>query len=350
MRPAALALLLALPAAAERPINPPATDFPPAAAWINATALSLNRMRDRKAVVVAFINPTSINSVRALPALRDWFDRYALSQLMVVGVLTPDLEFHRDPVWTKTILKRYGVDFPVILDSDRRVWKGYANDGWPALYLVDRKGRIVFDRLGEGGYQEFEKETRAALGELVKPEELPAPVDRPDPKTRDCGGATREIALGARRGSKPPISLDGDLSLRRMLIVDARDGEVAQRGRWEVAPDGLKLAQKNKDQGAFVRVVFHAAQALAVLSPAEDGKTRVFVKQDDLWLHEGNAGKDIQFDDDGRSFVSLDIPRLYDLTRDPSSSPHELYLIPDRKGAGVYGFSFSDRCLVTTLP
>ena len=348
---ALLLVLLLVPAArAERPINPPAADFPPAAAWINATALSLARMRERKAVVVAFINPTSINSVRTLPALREWFDRYALSQLMIVGVITPDLEFHRDPVWTKTILKRYGVDFPVILDPDRRVWKGYANDGWPALYLVDRKGRVVFDRLGEGGYVEFEKELRSAIGELIGPDALPAAVDRPDPKTRDCGGATHEIALGARRGGKPPLNLDGDLSLRRMLIVDSRDAEIAMHGRWETAPDGYKLAQKNSTQSAFLRVVFHAAQSLAVMSPAEEGKTRVFVKQDDLWLHEGNAGKDIQFDDDGRSFVQLDMPRLYDLTRDPSASPHELYLIPDRKGAGIYGFSFSDKCLVTALP
>ena len=29
-----------------------------------------------------------------------------------------------------------------------------------------------------------------------------------------------------------------------------------------------------------------------------------FVRQDGMWLHSGNAGKDIQFDDDGRSYVS----------------------------------------------
>jgi hypothetical protein len=138
--------------------------------------------------------------------------------------------------------------------------------------------------------------------------------------------------------------------MRRSLIVEARDGEIAQHGRWDTEADGLRLAQANKTQSAFVRVVYHAAQALAVLSPPESGRTRVFVKQDDLWLHEGNKGRDIQFDDDGRSYVVLDAPRLYDLTRDSIFTPHELFLIPERQGATIHGMSFSDACVVTTLP
>lgn len=341
---------LAVKALPERPINPPAPEFPPLSAWLNATPLSLARMRDRKVVVIAFVNPTSINSVRVLPALKAWFDRYALSQVMVIGVLTPDLYFHREPVWAKTLMKRYGVEYPIILDSDRRLWKAYGNEGWPALYLVDRRGRIVFDRLGEGGYQEFEKELRLALADLIGASELPPPTEVADPARRECGSVTPEIGLGARPGAKPSLTLDKDVSMRRSLIVEARDGETAHRGRWDTESDGLRLAQANKTHSAFVRVVYHAAQALAVMSPAETGLTRVFVKQDDLWLHEGNKGRDIQFDDDGRSFVVLDSPRLYDLTREPHPSPHELFLIPDRQGAAIHGLSFSDACVVTTLP
>ena len=117
------ALLSASAARAERPINPPAPEFPPVSAWLNATQLSLSRMHERKVVVVAFINPTSINSIRVLPALKAWFDAYALSQVMVVGVLTPDLNFHREPVWAKNLLKRYGVEYTGVLDSARPIWK-----------------------------------------------------------------------------------------------------------------------------------------------------------------------------------------------------------------------------------
>lgn len=350
MKALLLLLLAAAAARAERPINPPAPEFPPVSAWLNATELSLSRMRDRKVVVVAFINPTSINSVRVLPALTAWFDRYALSQVMVVGVLTPDLGFHREAVWAKNLVNRYGIEYPVMLDSDRRLWKSYANEGWPALYLIDRRGRIVFDRLGEGGYQEFEGEIRQALAGLIGAKELPAPTGYADVPRRDCGSATPEISLGARADATRALTLDSDVSMRRAIIVESRDGEAAYHGRWETEPDGLRLAQANKARTAFVRIVYRAAQALAVMSPPETGRTRVFVKQNDLWLHEGNKGRDIQFDDDGRSFVVLDSPRLYDLTRDSIFTAHELFLMPEQRGATVHGLSFSDACLVTTLP
>lgn len=351
MRPLLLALLLATPAGAVRPLTPPAPEFPPGAAWINAKPLSLRLMHRRKVTLVAFLNLTAVNSLRELPVLKAWFDRYALSQLMIVGVITPDLEMNRDAVWADTQLKRLGVEFPVILDSDRRLWKAYANEGWPALYLVDRNGRIVFDHLGEGRYKEFEAEIRAALGELVDEDDLPKAVDAPDPVFKHCGQATGDILLGTR-AKAAPMSLDNDFSRRASMIVEARSGESATRGKWNIEPDGLRLAQKNNDQGAFIRVVFTGSQALAVLAPppALDSKARFFVKLDDLWLHEGNAGKDVRFDDDGRSFVLVDTPRLYDLVRAPGNNPHELYLIPDRKDAGVFGFSFTDSCMVTDLP
>jgi hypothetical protein len=346
----AIILLLAVNVLAERPLNPPAPEFPPASAWLNATQLSLRQLRERKVVVVAFINPTSINSLRVLPALSAWFDRYALSQVMIIGVLTPDLNFHREPIWAKNLLKRYGVEYPVVLDTDRLIWKAYANEGWPALYLVDRRGRVVFDRLGEGGYVEFERELRLSLTGLIGADALPPATTVADPPRKDCGQITAEISLGARPGVKPALSLDKDTSLRQSMIVEARDTEIATYGRWDTEPDGLRLATDNKTQSAFVRVVYHAAQALAVLAPAATGRTKFFIKQDDLWLHEGNKGRDIQFDNDGRSFVRLDGARLYDLTRESVFTPHELFLIPDRKGATVHGLSFSDNCAVTTLP
>lgn len=350
MRRALLALsLLAAPAAADRPITPLAPEFPSDAAWLNAKSLSLERMKGRKVAVVAFLNLASVNSVRAVPALKGWFDRYWEHDLMVIGVFTPDLEVQRDPLWSKEQLKRFGLEFPVVLDGDHRLWKAYGNEGWPALYLLDVKNRIVFDRLGEGGYREFESEIRKALGVLRDERYLPPALDLPDAATRDCGAATGEIALGARKGARRPLALDKDFSIRSNIIVASRQGEVALRGRWDEEGDGLRLEQNNRDQSAFVRVVYQGAQALAFLAPAAGTTTRFYIKQDELWLHEGNAGADVSFDDDGRSFVSADSARLYDLTRDPSVAVHELYLFPDKRGAAARAFSFADSCVVTKL-
>ena len=347
MRALLLASLLAAPAGAVRPITPPAPEFAPGAAWINAKPLSLAMMRGRKAVLVAFLNPAKIRSLRLLPALKSWFDRYALSQLMVIGVVTPDLEAQKDAAWLRAEVKRLGVEFPIVLDADRRLWKAYANDGWPALYLIDGRGRLVFDRLGEGDYDEFEREIRSALGDLAP--KLPEAVEFPEPKTANCGRATADVAMG-ERAKKPALALDGPSPPPRQMLVQAREGELASRGKWKLEPDGMSLAQANPDSDAFVRVVYAAPQALAVLTAPPGETQRFFVKRDDQWLYEGTAGDDVRYDDDGRSYVPVRASRLYDLARDPEGRTHELIVIPEKKGGGIFGFSFADRCTLTKLP
>jgi hypothetical protein len=348
MRALLLAALLASPAAAIRPITPPAPEFPDTAAWVNARPLSLALFKERKVVVVVFLDLTGLHSLRILPAMEGWFDRYALRQLMVIGVVTPDLDMQKDAVWVRAQVHRLGIDFPVILDGDRKLWKAYGNDGWPYVYVIDRKGNIVFDHLGEGDYGEIENEIRDSLYDLTT-DPLPPPVNPPEPRTQNCSRATADISMGAR-GKTRVIAVDNDSSKRRLLLVASRQGELATKGRWDAEPDGIRLAQRNDDQNAFVRVVYEAPQALAVLAPAGGKKTRFFVKMDDQWLYEGIAGKDVRYDDDGRSFVLVDSLRLYDLARDAGDKPHELYVIPEKRGGGVYGFSFANTCTVTQLP
>ena len=347
MRALWLAALLAAPAGATRPITPPAPEFPPGAAWINSRPLSLELMRGRKVVLVAFLNPAGLHTLRLLPVLKAWFDRYALNQLMIIGVVTPDLEIEKDATWVRAEIKRVGVDFPVVVDADRRLWKGYANDGWPALYVIDRKGRIVFDHLGEGGYEEIETEMRAALADVT--DQVPDPVAPPEPKTKECGHATPDVRMGARVSVRP-LRLDKGSSTLHLLL-ESREGELATRGKWDLEPDGLRLSRPAPpDLGGFVRVVYEAVQALAVLAPPAGKKTRFFVKLDEQWLYEGIAGRDVRFDDDGRSFVPVDSARLYDLARDSGDKPHELYVMPEEAGSGVYGFEFADACIATQLP
>ena len=347
MKGLALAVLLAAPASAMRPITPPAPEFPNGAAWVNAKPLSLSMFRDRKVVLVVFLNPTGLHSIRLLSTLEAWFDRYALRQLMVIGIVSPDLEIQKDAVWARNELKRLGVDFPVILDTDRKLWKAYANDGWPTLYLLDRKGNICFDHLGEGGYAEFEGEIRDALYDLTT-DALPPPVDAPEPQRTNCGHATADVDLGARNKNRI-LKAQMDPA-KKLLLVESREGELSMLGKWDSEPDGMRMARDNDDESSLLRVVYAAPQALAVLAPAAGKKTKFFVKRDDQWLYEGIAGRDIRYDEDGRSFVLVDDERLYDLARDAGDKPHELDIFPGTKGAGVYGFTFADACTLTQLP
>ncbi|HVE14272.1 MAG TPA: redoxin domain-containing protein [Elusimicrobiota bacterium] len=337
----AAALLLPAPAGAVRPLTPPAPEFPPNAAWLNSQPFTLKGLRGKRVVLVAFINTSTANSLRSLKTLNRWWDQYALKGLLIVGVHAPDFDFDRDPVVVRDSLKRLGVRFPVMVDSGRRLWRAYENEGWPAFYLVDHKGLIVHDRLGEGGAQEFEEELLGALERMNgfrPPASYRVP---PDPPRQDCGTATAPMYLGGRRGKPiPEISRD-----QTNAILFSRDGEIAQSGRWQSDMEALRFAgASNADLSAQFLVVYQAAEAYAVMGRSGPKPVKVFLRQDNLWLHAGNAGPDVRWDSENRSYVLVDVPRLYYVTRDPKADAHELRFFPGARGASFYSLEFSDLC------
>ncbi len=46
-------------------------------------------------------------------------------------------------------IRRLGVEYPVVMDNDYRIWRAYRNRYWPAAYYVDHTGRIRYHHFGE---------------------------------------------------------------------------------------------------------------------------------------------------------------------------------------------------------
>lgn len=343
---AGLALLTGLAAAIPRPIQPPAPEFATGSVWINGKGLSMRRLKGRRVVLVAFLNAANLNSLRAIQALKTWDERYGLDGLSIIGVHDAVYGFQHDLGSLKDMLRRAGAAFPVFVDDNRGLWKAYANEGWPAFYLVDLRGRIVYDLLGEGGYEAFESEMRAALDDAGY--RVPKALAVTDPPQESCGAATPEVGLGsAARRAASTVDLDAEeLRADTEIIGTSRDGETSQHGVWRLEAEALRLDQANPEKDAFVRIICRGAQAFALLAKPPAAKAaRFYVRQDGLWLHNGNAGGDVKFDDDGRSYVPVDATRLYWLVKNPNDNAHELRVMPAAAGSSVYGFQFSDRCL-----
>ncbi len=337
-----LLLALALPAFATRPLTPPAPEFPAGDAWLNSQPFSLKQLKGRRAVLVAFINMANVNSLRSLTVLKALDEQYGLSGLMVIGVHTPEYGFQKDPAAVRLALRREHVTFPVVLDNDRAIWKAYRNDGWPEFYLIDRRGLIVYDHLGEDRYSELESELQHAIADVSGyPPEQDKPFVLSDGPAVGCGTATPEV--DAKRAAGKIVDLDATEVPDTMVLIAQRQGELSTRGRWLLG-DGLRLDQRNRDLGAFVRIIYVGTQALATLAPGPRAPAKFWVRQDDLWL-SGNAGRDVQFDDEGRSYVLVDAPRMYRLVENANDEPHELTLLPEQDGSVVYSWSFSDKCL-----
>src|SRR4051812_40189289 len=119
-----------------------------------------------KVVLVNFWTYSCINVLRTLPHLIDWNTKYGGDKgLVIVGVHTPEFGFEKNTDFVKTSLQKYGIKYPVIQDNDYKIWNAYGNNYWPRMYLVDDKGVIRYDAVGEGEYNQTEKVIQSLLAE-----------------------------------------------------------------------------------------------------------------------------------------------------------------------------------------
>jgi thiol-disulfide isomerase/thioredoxin len=158
-----------------------APPFPRDLRWINVASLRLDKQRGRP-VLVEFWDFCRPASLRTLEYLKAWHERYADPGLRVVSVHCPGFPPGRDEDAVAGAVARLGIEHPVLLDTDLRLWRTYENAGWPARYLFDTDLRLFEFHFGEGGYHE----TEAAIQELLGVEREPVPYLHPedDPEAR----------------------------------------------------------------------------------------------------------------------------------------------------------------------
>lgn len=117
----------------------------------------------RGPVLVHFLDYSQLNSVRTLPYLNEWFERYEPLGLRMLGVQAPRFPFGADPEAAEPALESLGVRFPVLIDDRRLLWTGYGCEGWPSLFLWGRGGILRWFHFGEGDYAGTEEAIQAAL-------------------------------------------------------------------------------------------------------------------------------------------------------------------------------------------
>ncbi|MEM5430259.1 thioredoxin family protein [Cupriavidus oxalaticus] len=139
-----------------------APEFAGITQWLNSPPLSMQALRG-KVVLVDFWTYSCVNCLNTLPHVKRWHDKYKDQGLVVVGVHTPEYGFEKSTANVQEAIKRLGVRYPVAQDNRYATWSAFQNQYWPALYLIDADGRIVYQHFGEGNYAE----TEAAIQKLL---------------------------------------------------------------------------------------------------------------------------------------------------------------------------------------
>jgi thiol-disulfide isomerase/thioredoxin len=130
--------------------------------WLNSGPLTLADLRG-KVVLVDFWTYGCINCVHTLPHVVDLYEKYKDKGLVVIGVHAPEFPYERSTANVAAALKRHHITYPVAQDNNFATWNAYGNAYWPAQYIVDRHGKIVFKHAGEGQYDTIEQIVRTLL-------------------------------------------------------------------------------------------------------------------------------------------------------------------------------------------
>ena len=142
--------------------NSTAPEFTGIDKWLNSQPLTMQQLRG-KVVLVDFWTYSCINCIHTLPYVQSWYQKYKDQGLVVVGVHTPEYPFERETDKVSAALKQYGLTYPVAQDNEYATWNAYGNQYGPALYLIDKNGKVVYSHFGEGNYEHTEAEIRAQL-------------------------------------------------------------------------------------------------------------------------------------------------------------------------------------------
>ncbi len=130
--------------------------------WLNSGPLTIADLHG-KVVLVEFWTYGCYNCVNTLPHVTRLYNTYKDKGLVVIGIHTPEFPFEKSTGNVQAAIKRHGIRYPVAQDNEYATWNAYGNQYWPAQYIVDQSGKIVFEHAGEGQYDEIERVVRKLL-------------------------------------------------------------------------------------------------------------------------------------------------------------------------------------------
>jgi len=309
--------------------------FSGATGWLNSPPLTTDELRG-KVVLVDFWTYTCINWIRTIDWVRAWADKYADDGLIVVGVHTPEFPFERDVENVRRAVTEMRVSYPVAIDSRYDVWRAFANNYWPAVYIADAEGRIRHHQFGEGGYEECERVVQQLLrdsgrevdGELVEvaPEGFEVQADwsaLESPETYLGYEQAQNFAGDAAYGRPYEYVVPEPLNLN----------EWALGGSWTIGP-GHSTANEPGGRLAFR---FHARDVNLVMGPPARGVSVPF----HVLVDGEPPGEAHGLDVDAQGRGTLTRQRLHQLIREPGSIRDRTFeVVFETPGAEAYCFTF----------
>ena len=339
------------------PAGPLAPELVGTQEWVNSDPLTIEGLRG-KIVLVDFWTYTCVNCIRTLPYLKVWHSKYADDGLVILGVHTPEFRFEHDIDNVRQAVSDYSLTYPIVQDNNFDTWDAFNNRYWPAKYLIDQNGVIRYQHYGEGAYAETEAMIRELLQETGVNVSAITPLLAPDQdldfafKNNIGAEITAELYGGYERScslyslySNSYIAAPDYCKSKDQVVEYTDDGSrkahaLYLQGPWLAGKESLRHARDTNDYEDYMALRFAAKSVNVVLTPEQEETFKVLVKLDDEYLNEFNKGEDVVIEDDGKSYLIVDKPRLYAVVEAPEYGAYELELSSNSSDFAVFAFTF----------
>lgn len=314
---------------------PQAPDLVGIAGYINTTPEELKSKIKDKVVLYDFWTYSCINCIRTFPILKSWNDKYADKGLLIIGVHSPEFEFEKDPNNVKMAALKYGLTYPIVLDSDHMTWNAFSNRYWPAEYITDDLGHIRHTHFGEGEYDQTEQVIKQLLDQRAKRLGLNITTDQSLVKFQQpefSFSQTPELYFGydfaqGRSYLGNPEGFQPEKTVTYTVPLGLQNDHFYLEGQWENLHDSMKLAS---DDGKII--LPYSAKDVHIVASGPGTNLRILLD-----------GKNVTSDDAGQDFndgaVNISEHRLYNIISSKHPGSHTLTIIA-HPGFEIYTFTF----------
>lgn len=292
----------------------PAPEFSGIDKWLNLPdgkqILTLADLKG-KVVLIDFWTYSCINCIRTLPYVTKWYDTYKDKGLVVVGVHTPEFAFERITENVQKAIYQFGIHYPVAQDNLYHTWQAYNNQYWPAEYLIDQNGNIVYEHFGEGEYDHTEN----AIRQLLSMDATVAPDNGQDLSGINSPEMYFEPSrLENLSPFQKPSAQPQDYQLPDKLDLN----DFALQGNWQFNQDSAELI---KGPG-IIRLKYHSKNVYMVAS--SDKPITITIRLD------GDKAKEF----------TVQASQLYELIKSDVSAEHTIDIIIPEAGFKAFTFTF----------
>ncbi|MBI2030676.1 redoxin domain-containing protein [Candidatus Kaiserbacteria bacterium] len=304
-------------------------------AYINTDGepIMVASMIGKKVVMIDFWTYSCINCERTIPYLSAWYEKYKDAGFEIIGVHSPEFQFEKRLENVQDAVKRFGIKYPVVLDSDMQTWNAYNNQYWPEHYLIDINGLVVDRHIGEGGYAETERKIQELLAQRKQALGLAVAIPTGTVDiTQVIRSNSPETYFGAWRNEYLANGRQFTQGVQTFTRPDDRAVERNQLyfgGMWDLKD------QYAQNVSTDARIIYkYSAKSVYFVASSAEGVS-ITVLRDGVPVY-AQRGEDV--DASGR--VMIKEARLYKLISEPDLGTHTLEIIIKGAGLDAYTFTF----------